>query len=253
MNTMLTFLRKEWIEQARTSRLIILGVVLVFFGLSSPLFAKFTPQILALVPGGEQFAGLVPAPTVTDAITQYVKNINQFSLFLAILLTMGMVAQEKEKGTAAMMLVKPVSRTAFLLAKFVSLSLTFLAAMLVSGLAAYYYTVLLFSTPDLGAWLGLTVLMWVYAVVIIAITLLFSTLFRSQAAAGGLSFGVMLLLSVIGGLPTLGEYMPGYVVSWGASFFTPNPVNGWPALGVSLVVIAACLIAAATRFNRQEL
>ena len=34
-----------------------------------------------------------------DAVTQYIKNIGQFGVILALLLTMGAVAQEKDKGT----------------------------------------------------------------------------------------------------------------------------------------------------------
>ena len=117
-------LRKEILEQWRTYRLLICAVVLGFFGMTSPLLAKFTPEILKAVPGADAFSALVPTPTVIDAFTQYIKNMDQFGILLALLITMGAVAQEKDKGTAAMMLVKPLSRGAFLLAKFIAISLT---------------------------------------------------------------------------------------------------------------------------------
>ena len=43
-------LRKEWLEQWRTYRLLVTGVVLVVFGLTSPLIAKYTPELIKLVP-----------------------------------------------------------------------------------------------------------------------------------------------------------------------------------------------------------
>ena len=119
-------LRKEIMEQWRTSRLLVMLVVLGFFGMSSPLMAKFMPQLIGLVPGGEQFAGLIPQPTIQDAIAQYIKNIDQFSILLAIFLSMGTMVQEKERGTAVMMLCKPLGRGSFLLAKFLALAFTFL-------------------------------------------------------------------------------------------------------------------------------
>src|SRR4030042_2745633 len=100
--------RKEWMELIRSYRLLIVAVVLVFFGLTSPLLAKFTPEIISFIPGGTDISKLIPPPTVWDAVTQYVKNMTQFGIILALLLTMGAVAQEKDKGTAAMMLVKPL-------------------------------------------------------------------------------------------------------------------------------------------------
>ena len=97
----LAALRKEWLEQWRTYRLLAVGVVLVVFGLLSPLIAKHTPEIIKLIPNGEAIAQLIPTPTVMDAVTQYIKNIGQFGVILALLLTMGAIAQEKDKGTAA--------------------------------------------------------------------------------------------------------------------------------------------------------
>src|SRR5512139_2034489 len=109
MSLLIAF-RKEWMELIRSYRLLIVAIVLVFFGLASPLLAKFTPEIITLLPGGEDLSKLIPPPTVWDAVAQYVKNMGQFGILLALLLTMGAVAQEKDKGTAAMMLVKPLPR-----------------------------------------------------------------------------------------------------------------------------------------------
>ena len=81
--SLLTCLRKEWIELSRTSRLLVLLIVLGFFGLSSPLLAKYTPEMMTLIPGGEAIASIIPVPSLVDAITQYVKNIGQFGILLA--------------------------------------------------------------------------------------------------------------------------------------------------------------------------
>ncbi|HEX7976648.1 MAG TPA: ABC transporter permease [Anaerolineales bacterium] len=251
--TIFASLRKEMLEQVRTSRLLILGAVLLAFGLMSPLIAKYTPEMLRLIPGGESFAGLVPKPTLIDAVAQYIKNVNQFGILLALLLSMGAVVQEKEKGTAAMMLVKPLPRGVFLLAKFAALGLSFLAGMFLAGLGAYYYTAILFTTPDLGAWAALTGLIWVQLLVYIAFTLFFSTLVRSQAAAGGLGLAVLLLFSLFGSLPRIGQYLPGQLVAWGASLFTPQPAPAQPALWISLGLALACLAGAWVVLERQEL
>jgi ABC-2 type transport system permease protein len=246
-------LRKELMEQARTKRLLILAAVLLIFGLMSPMLAKYTPEMIKMIPGGEQISLLIPEPTMMDAVGQYVKNVQQFGILLALLMTMGMVAQEKEKGTAAMMLVKPLSRGGFLLAKFTALCLTFLGSLLLAGLGAYYYTLILFEAPDLGAWMGLTGLMWVQLVVYIAITLLASTLVRSQAAAAGIGFAGLIVFALLESLPGISTYMPGQLVQWGVRLFSADPAYAWPALGISLGIIAASLVAAWAVFARQEI
>ena len=64
---------------------------------------------------------MIPEPTVADAVAQFTKNIGQFGVLIAILVTMGSVATEKERGTAAFLLTKPIGRGAFVAAKVVAI------------------------------------------------------------------------------------------------------------------------------------
>jgi ABC-2 type transport system permease protein len=253
VNAFLTSLRKEMLEAWRTRRLLVLVVVLAAFGMLSPLMAKLMPQIFAFIPGGEQFIGLIPEPSLQDAIDQYNKNIGQFGVLLALLLSMGAVAQEKERGTAALMLVKPLPRWAFILAKFKALALCFVFALAISGMLGYIYTVLLFGALDIGAWIAMNLLLLAECLVYAAITLLFSTLLRSQAAAIGASFATLLAISAISAFPQIGKYLPGALAAWAQTLFRPAPAAAWSALWVSLGIIVVCLAAACWLFDRQEL
>jgi ABC-2 type transport system permease protein len=245
--------RKEWLELIRTYRLLIVAIVLVFFGLTSPLLAKYTPEIIKLIPGGEAISQVIPPPTVWDAVAQYVKNMTQFSIILALLLTMGTIAQEKDKGTAAMMLVKPMPRSAFIGAKFLASGTMFAICLLAAGLACYYYTLLLFEAMDILRWLSLNALLFVYVMVFVALTLFCSTLTKSQAGAGGIALGLMVVLGLIGAIPNLGKYLPGELISWGGRLVQGNTSTSWPALGISLGLIVVSLLAAWLVFRKQEL
>jgi len=249
----LAALRKELLEQWRTYRLLMLGVVLVFFGLLSPLIAKYTPEIIKLIPNGEAIAQLIPTPTMMDAVTQYIKNIGQFGVILALLLTMGAITQEKDKGTAAMMLVKPLPRVTFLAAKFTALALVFAIAIAIAGAACYYYTWLLFGAFDILHWLALNGLMLVYVLVYVALTLLCSVVTKSQAAAGGLALSLLFILGLTGSIPGLGEYLPGQLLTWGGGLMAGKAEAFWPALWVSVGIIVVALMGAWQIFERQEL
>ena len=246
-------LRKEVLELVRTRRLVVMAVILISFGLSSPLMAKLIPEIMRLVPGGEQFLPLIPTPTVSDAVTQYVKNLSLFGLLLAFLMTMGAVAQEKERGTAVLVLVKPLPRRVFLLTKFVALALAFLGCMALAGLGGFYYTMLLFGAPNLGAWVALNLLLWLYFMVYVAVTLLASTIAKSQTTAAGLGVAGIVILWVLPSIPGLGKFLPGQLVVWGTALFADPTARFWTALGISLGLIAACLVAAWIILDRQEL
>jgi ABC-2 type transport system permease protein len=247
-------LRKEMMEQWRSYRLLIVTVVLLLFGLASPLIAKYGPEILRLaLPEGDEILQLMPPPAVSDAVAQYLKNISQFGVLLAVLMAMGAVALEKDKGTAGLMLVKPIPRSVFLLAKFLALGLTFTVGLTLAGVAAYYYTLLLFEPLHLSAWLALNGLLLVFILVYVALTLLCSTLTESQVVSGGLAFGVIVVLSGLGAVPRLGERLPGQLNTWAGSLFTPSAEPAWTALGVSIGLIVAALIVAWQVLEHQEL
>jgi ABC-2 type transport system permease protein len=244
--------RKEWMELIRSYRLMVVIIVLLFFGLTSPLLAKFTPELLRLIPTGG-ISIQIPAPTVMDAIGQYIKNMAQFGILLALLLTMGAIAQEKDKGTAAMMLVKPLPRGAFLTAKFLGLAAMFAVSLVVAGIAAYYYTLLLFEAMDIVHWLVLNALLFVYVLVYVAITLFCSTLTKSQVAAGGIALGLLIILGLIGSIPGLGKYLPGELTTWGARLMSGDTTPSWIAFGISMGLIVIPLLAAWLIFNHQEI
>jgi len=251
--TFIASLRKECLEQWRTSRAVVLAVVLVIFGLASPLLARYTPELMKLIPEGEAIAASFPEPTVLDAVQHYTKNISQFGVLLALLLTMGMVVQEKDKGTAAIMLVKPLPRATFLIAKFAALALMFAGAIALAGSVCYYYTTLMFEALDLPGWLALNGLMWVYVLVYVALTLLCSVVTRSQAAAGGMALGLLFALGLLGAVPGLGVYLPGQLLGWGGGLVMGSTAAFWPALWVSVGIIALALTAAWLIFEKQEL
>lgn len=252
MNFM-TALYKEFLEQRRTRKFLIALVVLVLFGMTSPLMAKLTPQLMTLVPGGEAFVGLIPDPTINDAVAQYLKNVTQFGVLLALVFSMGAMAVEKDKGTAAMILSKPMPRGSFLLAKFGSLALTFIIAVVIAGVACYYYTYFLFGELNILNWLVLNGLVILYLLVYVAITLLYSTLTRTQYVAIGLSFGTLIVLGILGGLPGFGSNFPGALINNASMLMSGLPVANWTGLWVSLGLIVVSLTTAWLVFRKQEL
>lgn len=248
-------LRKELLEQWRTRKVLVVVVVFLLFGLSSPLLARFTSDLLRSIPEAEQFAGLIPEPKTADAVVQYVKNQTQFGFILAILLGMGAIAGERERGTAAMTLSKPVPRWAYVLTKFMAQALVYLAALLLAGVAAWFYTGLLFE-PGLtfGPFMLGNVLLWVWLLAFATAVLLGSALGRTIVIAAGLGLLFCVLLFAGGAFPQSAALLPAGLISWIGQLGIPDPVavNGWGALAGSIVVILFCLVTAVGVVERQE-
>ncbi len=250
---MKTAFYKEWLEQRRTHRLLIVCVVFFAFGLSSPLIARFMPEMFALIPGAEMLAGLIPEPGVVDAVSQYLKNLTQFGLLLAVLMGMTMVSGEKDKGTAAVVLAKPFSRTAFILAKSAALGVSFFIGTLLAAAAGWYYTSLLFEPMPAGGWIAMNALLFVYFSLYASLTLLASTLCRSTLASGGTAFGFIIVLALVEVIPAVRDHLTGGLLEWAAKLAMGLEGSAWGALGVCLGLIVMALAASVLIFHRQEI
>lgn len=249
-------LNKEILQQWRTKRLIVVLAVFVLFGLASPLIANFTPQLLSSIEGAEQFAELIPEPTAADAVGQYIKNLTQFGFILAILLGMDAVAGEKEKGTAAMILSKPMSRWAFILSKFSAQTIIYTLGFVIATLGAYYYTIILFGPFDFVDFLVISLLLELWLLTYVAITLLGSTIGKTTGAAAGISLAGSVLILLAGNIPQVGMLFPSGLIAWASQIGTGVTDNGMingGAVALTIVIIVMCLIIAISTFERQEL
>ena len=170
---------------------------------------------------------------------------------------MGSVAAEKERGTAAFLLTKPITRGAFVAAKVVAIgSLLAHRASAVAGALCWIYTTILFEplpvagfaargrarlalagglrgadVPGLGRRRGR----------------------RSWPAASG--FGAFVVAGILSALPGIGAYMPTSL--WGAADqlalgTVPGPARRAGAV-VNVALIAATIGLAWWSFRRQEL
>ena len=207
-------LRKEIREQVRTMRLPVVVAVFAMLGLISPVFARYIREIVEAV-GGGQFQGMIPAPVVGDALAQFTKNIGQFGVLIAILVTMGSVAAEKERGTAAFLLTKPITRGAFVGAKALAIGALLAIATAVAGALCWVYTALLFEPLPLAGFSAAVALIWLSLAVVAALTFLASVASRSPLVAGGVAFGAFVAAGILSALPGVGAYMPTSL--WGAA------------------------------------
>ena len=244
-------IRKEIREQLKTYRFLIVAGVFLFFGLSTPLLIKYLPELLELA--GEDIIIELPPPTALQALQEYSDTILQVGILVVVLVTMGAVARERERGTAQMVLSKPVNRGAFVGAKLVGIGLSFLVALGLASVASYIYTVMLLGEVDVGAFLALNLLLGLFFVTAIAVTLLFSSLFKNQLAAGGVALAFLVGQAVVTQIPWIGDYVPAALPGWGIGLLAgPHPA-AWGAVAVSVVVIGVSLYLSRLKLNRTEI
>jgi ABC-2 type transport system permease protein len=249
-----TLLDKEMLEQRRTTKLLIFLAVFFIVGCISPLLARYTPELLRTIPDiPPEYANLIPTATLKDSIDQYAKNTSQFGVLLVILLNMNIIAQERERGTAAMLFNKPVRRSTVVVSKWLAGMVTVTLSLLVSGIACALYTVILFGVPSIGRYLVFNLLLLLFLAVYLSVALLASALARTQGMAAAGAFGGLTILLVLSALPRINNFTPAGLLGWGSAIMSGTATTFWPALAISVAIIAACIIISCWYIERQEI
>jgi ABC-2 type transport system permease protein len=249
-------LKKELREQLRTGRLVAVAAVFVLFGILGPLTDRFMKELFDAI--GAESGGMtfqVPAPSLAGASVQILKNLSQFGIICALLLAMGSVAWERERGTAGMILTKPASRAAFLAAKLVAISITLAVSVALGCGLAYLYTALLYPAAfPIDGYVAMSLLLWWMLVIFAAITMLGSTITRSAIAAAGIGLVALVVLGILGALPIIGPWMPSSLGNPASDLVLgkdPGSILGPVLFNIALVPVlfGATWLA----FRRQEL
>ncbi|MBN2168941.1 MAG: ABC transporter permease subunit [Actinobacteria bacterium] len=215
---MRNLLAKDTLEQFKTYRFLIAVVVFLMFGLASPVLMKMLPRMIPVTEtqGGLQMK-IIGEAALTDAASQYLGLIGQMGILLVIIFAMGAVAGGGSCRVASMLLSKPVSRRDYLLSKYFVNGAMFIISIAVGTIAFYGYSVVLYGYFSPAGVPLFIICTGVFFLFVLALTILFSTLMNSSAAAGGLALLSVFILSVIPGyFKSIKRFGPGYLldVSW---------------------------------------
>ena len=253
MNGFLAFLSKELLEIRRTWRLWVLPGILLVIGLSSPVLAAITPRLVESMTAGQPDVIIqIPDPVAIDAYLQFVQQLMQIALLALIIVTAAMVSGERRSGTAVLVLTKPVSRPAFLLAKFIAQMLLIAVALVLAALVCWLVTYLIFDEVPVLVFVQSTLIFMLIAAFFVAVMLVCSTLVNSQAGAAGLGLVVYLIFTILSSWGPTREFSPAGLYSAVGNVITgaETPILG--PLVASLLATAALVALAILIFTRQE-
>jgi len=246
------FFRKELAEIFKTAKIYIIPLLFLLFGFASPVLTKLLPDILA---GLGELEIVLPEMSWEDAFDQFFKNLNQIGIIAVILVFMGTVAEEKHRGTAVMILSKPVSRVAFVLAKFGAAALLVLFSLIPAYLACFLYTKVLFGAVSFALSLQATLLFAVYVLYVLGFTIGASAVMKTQIAAGGVSVGLLIFTSLFPALwQELAVFSPGSLTGYQISLLTGSIslAEAFPAVLSALALTVFFLSTGIFLFKRQE-
>jgi len=214
MSNFTTFLRKELKENMRTKRILVLACVFIFFAIVGALMARYMGEFFAMVLPSDDAATplLIEAmgnPRWEEAYVQLYSQLGQIGILAVLFMYMGTVQREIKSGTASLMFSKGMGFAPFILAKFTMAGIITTVVTVASALVTYVYTFLLFEEAGQIGYVIFGSLVFSAAVLtMLAVVMLCSSLTKSSAVSGGLSFGAFFLLLAISAIPRIGVYTP---------------------------------------------
>jgi ABC-2 type transport system permease protein len=170
-------------------------VLTVFLLLSGVFFYSMLNYAIQSSMMQSQYGGMQPMDVPGMVSRSFFGTTSVVLLFMIPMLTMGLFAEEKRRGTIELLLTTPVGNFQAMTGKYLA-SLTFLLIMLLAtGLTIG--TLFIYGDPEwkpiLSGYLGL----FLYGAALLAIGLFLSTLTENQIVAVVLTFGVILVLWLI--------------------------------------------------------
>jgi ABC-type transport system involved in multi-copper enzyme maturation, permease component len=253
MKGIAAFSRKEASEILRTWRIWVLPGMLLFFALSGPAIAKYTPQIVVAVAGSQFKQFGLPPSRYQDSYAQWAKNLSQIVLFAIIIIYGGAVSSERKSGTAVLVLTKPLSRSAFILAKALVHAAFIVAAVLAGTAITWAGTALMFGQAPAGPLFTATLAWLAFGLLFLALMIFLSAWLNSQAGAAGIGLGVYALIAILTFSEKIEAYTPAALVNLPSTLAEGGSFgSAWP-IATSLILAAALVALAAWAFGRKEL
>jgi len=254
MSGFTAFLRKELTEIRRTWRLWVIPGMLVFFGLTSPIIAALTPALVQSMSASQPGVVIrLPPPTALDASVQFLKNLNQFVLLAIVIAGAGVISGERAAGTAILVLTKPLSRAAFVVAKILSQLLLLVVSTALGTAACLAMTAVVFDGSGATRLLAVVALWLVYATVMVVVMTFFSASFASRGAAAGAGLAFYFIALLLSGWGPTAQYT--FAGLWPAmrdTLMGNAETPYWPLISATAFILAGSL-GAIEVFRRKEL
>lgn len=252
---MTAFIKKEWMEQTRTGKLLILGIIFIIFGILNPAIAKLTPWLYEMLQ--EQFAdqGLsVGTVQITDITSweQFYKN-TPILVIAFILLSSGILTTEYQKGTLIQIVTKGLSRRKIFISKLFISYFTWTLLYLVYTGISWGYTAYFWGNSVHDPVCGI-MMYWLFGITIISFLMFFGAVCSNSGqvilATGGIYFGMMLL----GYIPSISDKLPSFLMD-GLNIMNGTKVisDFCGAIISAFLLILICNIMGVVVFDRRKL
>ena len=256
MKSLIAFIKKEIMEQLRTGRLMILGMLFILFGIMNPAVAKLTPWMLETMADSLAESGIIVIDVTISAMdswVQFFKNI-PMALIAFVLMESNIFTREYQTGTLVLSLTKGLKRYKVVVSKTVVLTgLWSFGYWLCFGIT-YGYNAYFWDNAVAKNLMFSVICWWLFGLWVIGLMILFSTIANSNTGVLMGTGGVVLASYLLGLFPKLSEYVPTLLADGNSLIYGAAEAKTYsvPILTV-IVMCIICFVGGIVIFNKKQI
>jgi len=256
MKPLLSFLKKEYLEVARTGKLIILMLLFVLFGIMNPAIAKLTPWMMEMLSDAMAESGLLVTNIQVDAMTswtQFFKNI-PMALIAYVLIFSDIFTKEYKSGTLLLILTKGLPRYKVVLAKTVLLLSVWTFGYGLCFAITYGYNAYFWDNGIANNLFSSVAIWWLFGIWVICLIVLFSSLLQNNTGVSLCIGGTVLLAYLLGILPKVQAYSPTMLMDSNSLLMGTEEIGAYiKAIVVAAVLCIICVAVSIPVINKKQL
>ncbi|MDX1644809.1 MAG: hypothetical protein R3244_10680 [Thermoanaerobaculia bacterium] len=248
----MTLWRLEWLRLVRTRRLVALVGIYVFFGIVGPFTARYLGEIV------EHFGGEVeitfPDPVPMDGIAQYVGNVTQIGLLVAVAVAAGALVLDARPEMSIFLRTRVHPARRIIPPRYVVASLAVGSAYTLGLAFAWYETAVLLGGLPVGGMVAGLAFHLVYLAFAVAVVAAIGARTTSVVATVGMAVVALLLLPLVGIVEAIGRWLPSHLVGAQLDLLGEQAAAEYlPATAVTILLVAVLVWSAWRGIESREL
>ncbi len=256
MKSLLAFVKKEITAQIRSGKLIIFGILFVLLGVMNPAVAKLTPLLLELMSDALAETGMnitVAEVSAMDSWVQFFKNM-PIGLIVFILLQSSIFTKEYSSGTLILSLTKGLERFKVVISKITVLVVLWTVGYWLCFAITYASNAYFWDNSVAQSLVFSVMCWWLFGEFVISLTVLFSTIARSNTGVLIGTGGVVLVTYLVGMIPKINKYLPTFLTNGNALIYGVEGMGSYTAaIIISVATAIICFAISIPLFNKKQL
>ena len=210
MKSLLAFVKKEYLETARTGKIIILILLFVLFGIMNPAIAKLMPWMMEMMSDTMAESGLIVTNIQVDAMTSWIQFFKDIPIALIafVLIFSDIFTKEYKSGTLLLILTKGLSRYKVVLAKTLLLLSLWTFGYGICFAITYGYNAYFWDNGIANNLFSSVAMWWLFGIWVICLIVLFSSLLQNNTGVSLCTGGTVLLAYLLSIIPKVKGYSP---------------------------------------------